>query len=428
MTNRIEALERLGRLRAEGLLTDEEFAAEKARVLADPSPDAEPTSAHSPGQPTSTSRDAPHQTRVEPTGERRLADDNDLLGPIRPIDDEVDASLLIRRVWLGMVAVLMGEAISAGNDVMTAAAGRSWASTTTLTSAVIGNVIGFGVSSLALFLLSLWVTKRASRVAAVILIILAFSATVWPFIAPDGGRLVIRFACAFLAAFGLWWLIGVARGTFWLRGRRPIAFTPSQDRPRTIKAAWAEGRKRSAPVRRIIRWLAIGWLILFVAGGAWFYLRSQNPVESLAPPSGIGPASSPIETITEPTAAEVAAPPTAAEQELRKLLIGVWVEEGSYCASYMAMKLSENGQVFGEGLLGSWTVWPGRVDIRFQSVDMDGVRGPVEQIAGAVRFIDADEFHLTEPDGVLIRYRRCVGNVEPWGEPQSVTGGFQPGS
>ncbi len=31
--DRIEALERLGRLRAEGLLTEEEFAQEKARVL-----------------------------------------------------------------------------------------------------------------------------------------------------------------------------------------------------------------------------------------------------------------------------------------------------------------------------------------------------------------------------------------------------------
>lgn len=420
MTDRLDQLERLGRLRADGLLSEEEFVREKARILVGASPTA-PASSTEAGRPSASTASA---TGNAPTA---VPDDNDLLAPIRPIANDQYAGFLVSKVWTAVAALTFVEAVSVIARFIQLLDGRGWASSVSVPAGLALSAGHFLFAGLILWGLGRWVSRRASRVGAVILIVLAMGALTSAVLRPMADGVWLKVGGIALSAFALWFLMGTARGAFALGGRSAPA-EPAQGRP-SAREAWSQGRKAAAPIRKIMGWIALGWLGLFLIGGVWIWWStrdtptdnaaatySQN-ASSVAP---TGPSSSP------PAGPDQSAELNPADLQLRQSLTGTWVEEGGFCASYMSLRLAVDGQVYGEGLFGTWTASGSRLDIRAQSIDMDDVLGPVEEIGGFVRFTSADEFQLSGPDGMMTRYRRCIGGIEPWRSPQAVTGEFNP--
>lgn len=437
MTDRLDRLERLGRLRDQGLLTDEEFSREKALLLAGkeassaPTADAatpastDPAGGHT-GQSDRTASDAAATPFVE-TPENAVA--NDLTSTLRPIKGVADASQLVGRVWATTALLIAGEFVSEVGRVNQSLAGRSWTSTVSMGDELLTSAISLSVSTVVVGLLSLWIARRASRIGVVILAVMTVSAVVWPFMSSEPMKLAAKLGSGGLAALALWYLVGVARGAFWLAGRRPVGDQPAPAEVTNWKDAWARGRATSAPIRKIIGWIALGWLGLFLIGGVWFWWSTRDTTTETAAVTYSQNASSVAPTApasSPPVSPEQSAELNPADLQLRRSLTGTWVEEGGFCASYMSLRLAVDGQVYGEGLFGTWTASGSRLDIRAQSIDMDNVLGPLEEIGGFVRFTSADEFQLSGPDGMMTRYRRCIGEIEPWRSPQAVTGEFNP--
>lgn len=419
MTDRLDQLERLGRLRDQGLLTDEEFEQEKARVLASPAPDAIATTNPAPQPADGGARpDVGERSRSAPAEQQPPADDNDLMAPLRPITTDADASWLVSRVWVAFAALTTSEVITAIDDAM-----RLFEQADSVFSDPVGPPLAMRAAALVvtggvLFLICRWAARRASRIATVILIVLTASALVWPFIDPQPSKLMVKVGVAALAGFALWYLMGVARGAFWLKGRQPVAGTkPAAAGPRRPKMTMADARAKAAPVRRLIGWIGLVWLVVFLLGGVWFWLKVNS--DTAEPSVGVPTANAQ----PGPPSSGPAGPPA---NQLQQILTGTWVEEGAYCASYMALQFAADGQVYAEGTFGTWAVRGSHLDVVIQSIDMDQVAGPVTNIGGVLQLVDRDEFHLSYPDGSGTRYRRCIGDQEPWRARQTTTGEFHP--
>lgn len=417
MTDRLDQLERLGRLRDSGLLTEEEFAREKARVLGSSTPEAKEVA--DPETPTgvgasSVTGKAP---RSAPAQQRTPADDNDLLAPLRPITTDADASALVSRVWVAFAALMAGEVITAIVDAMRLFEQADSVFADPVAPSLAMRAAALAITGGVLFLISRWAARRASRIATVILIVLATSALVWPFIDPQPTKLMVKTGVAALAGFALWYLIGVARGAFWLKGRQPLAGAKPEAGPDKPKMTMSDAQAKAAPIRRLLGWIALVWFVMFLLGGVWFWLKLNG--DTAEPPGGVSAANAQ----SGPPSSEAAGAPA---DQLQQILTGTWVEEGAFCASYMALRLASDGQVYAEGTLGTWAVRGSKLDIVIQSIDMDEVAGPVMHVGGALQLVDRDEFQLTHSDGSGTRYRRCVGDQEPWRAPQTTTGEFHP--
>lgn len=412
MTDRLDTLERLGRLRDQGLLTDEEFAREKAQLLAGkeassaPTADAatpassEPAGGHT-GQPDRTASDA--ATPFVETPQNAVA--NDLTSPLRPIKGVPDASQQVSRVWATAALLIAGEFVSEVGRVNQSLAGRSWTSTVSMGDELLTSAVSLTVTTVVVGLLGLWIARRASRVGVVILAVLTVSAVVWPFMSPEPMMLAAKLGSGGLAALALWYLIGVACGAFWLAGRRPLAGNSAPAGASSWKDAWARGRATSAPIRKIMGWIALGWLGLFLIGGTWFWwsTRSDGPV----PPHAA--------TQTAPAAAPSFAPPPSvaapapALAPTHALLIGTWSPDPGVCAGWSTYDLGEDGRAVAEATQGQWSLTQSTLVMPMRTYDMDtDLPGPVEDHGGFVEMVSTDEFRLMRGSEVTTYYR-CSG-------------------
>lgn len=410
MTDRLDQLERLGRLRADGLLSEEEFAREKARILDAAHATGSASSTEAPPRPASTLSTA---STGSATGDAPTAvpDDNDLLAPIRPIANDQYARFLVGKVWTGVAALICVEAISVIARVFQLLDGRGWASSVSVPAGMVLSAGYFLLAGLILWGLGRWVSRRASRVGAVILIVLAMGALTNAVLRPMADGLLLKIGGIALSAFALWFLMGTARGAFALGGR-PAPPDPSRSKP-SAREAWDQGRKAAAPIRKIMGWVALGWLGLFLIGGVWFWWSTRDT--ELAARPMVTPAAN---------AAMPAAPNVATAAPVGELIplqspqaiLGVWVDEGGACASDAAFELEEGGRLLAFGVQGSWLLSAGSLTMKTQEIDMDTDQpvGPAYEYTGVVQLVGPNEFYLTG-NGPVRRYRRCnADGAEPW--------------
>lgn len=400
MTDRLDQLERLGRLRADGLLSEEEFVREKARILNAASPEAPPPS---PG---------PASTATAPgSASTAIPDDNDLLAPIRPIANDQYARFLVRKVWTGVAALICVEAVSVIARVIQLLDGRGWASSVSVPTGLALSAGYFLLACLILWGLGRWVSRRASRVGAVILIVLAMGALTNAVLRPMADGVWLKICGFALSAFALWFLMGTARGAFALGGQ-PAPAEPAQGKP-SAREAWSQGRKAAAPIRKIMGWIALGWLGLFLISGVWFWWSTRDT--ELAARPMVTPAAN----AAMPAAPNVATAALAGELipvQSPQAILGVWVDEGGACASDAAFELEEGGRLLAFGVQGSWLLSAGSLTMKTQEVDMDTEQpvGPTYEYTGVVQLVGPNEFHLTG-NGPVRRYRRCnADGSEPW--------------
>jgi hypothetical protein len=330
-------------------------------------------------------------------------DDNDLLAPVRPISDDVYAAFLTRKVWTVFTALAGLEVISVGVRVFQLLNGQAWSSAVSIEAGLAFSAGYLLIIVLLLWALSRWVARRASRVGAVILAVLAVSALVNAAVRPLSEGLWLKLGLLALAGFALWFLIGVVRGAFALQGRQPPHVEPPPTKPWTVQAAVAQGRQASAPIRRVIRWIALGGLAFFLIGGGWFWWSTRDePVLR----------STSVAAMHAGTAFEPAAPATAEQPApmvalSREMLVGVWAPAGGECVGWGSYDLRENGQVFAEAADGQWGLNLSVLVLQIRTYDMDtDVPGPVQDVGGLVEMVSRDEFRLTR-DNEVVTYRRC---------------------
>lgn len=387
---RIEALERLGRLRADGLLTEEEFAREKARILDASSREEPPSSPRS----ASTAEGSRSAAAAAP-------DDNDLLAPIRPIDNDQYASFLVSKVWAGVAALICVEAVSVIARVIQLLDGRSWAASVSVPTGLAMSAGYLVLVGLILWGLGRWVSRRASRVGAVVLIVLAMGALTNAVLRPGTDGVWLKVGGFALSAFALWFLLGAARGAFALGGRS--ANTPTSREGPSVREAWGQGRKASAPIRKVIGWIALGWLGLFMIGGAWFWWTTRSDAPTPPPAASMTPLAA-APSLGPPTAP---ARPVPAISPTRQMLIGVWSPDPSVCVGWGTYELRDDGQVFAEGANGNWWLTPSNLVLQMRIYDMDTDRpGPIEDHGGFIEMLSRDAIRLTRANEVTT-YHRC---------------------
>lgn len=397
--DRIEALERLGRLRAEGLLTEEEFAQEKARVLG-----AEPVSIGGLAG-AATPVEGSQSLGVMRAGRQRevAPDDNDLLAPIRPISGDVYASFLTRKVWAAFAALVGAEFISVCARVFQLLNGEGWSSVVSLPAGLALSGAYLAVVVLALWGLSRWVAKRASKVGAVVLVVLAVSALLTAILRPVSEGLWVKLGAIALESFALWFLVGVVRGAFALQGRRPLQLGALEGEASLSPGAAMAGREAAAPIKRIISAIALGWLALFVIGGGWFWWSTRSEEDPLKTHAeGGAPTSQSVNTMAAPTPSEAPTIPATRER-----LVGVWAPQGQPCVGWGVYDLREDGQVLADAADGQWRVSFSNLALLIRTYDMDTDQpGPVEDVGGFVEMVDHDQFRLIR-NGEATTYTRC---------------------
>lgn len=391
---RIETLERLGRLRADGLLTEEEFACEKARIL---------DAAHSTGSASSTEVVPGPATTAEITENAPTAvpDENDLLAPIRPIANDQYAAFLVGKVWTAVSALICVEAVSVIARVIQLLDGRGWASSASLPTGLALSAGYFLLAGLILWALGQWVSRRASRVGAVILIVLAMGALTNAVLRPMADGLWLKVGGFALSAFALWFLLGAARGAFALGGLSTPA-EPAQGKT-SASEAWSQGRKASAPIRKIMGWIALGWLGLFLIGGVWFWWSTRGDGTMPPQPLSTAPPTSASSYRSPPSAVTSAPALTATPQ----MLMGVWSPDSGICAGWGTYELREDGRATAEAADGEWGLTLSTLILRLRTYDMEtDLPGPVEDLGGFVEMISTDAFRLTRGSQVTT-YHRC---------------------
>lgn len=394
--SRIEALERLGRLRADGLLSEEEFVREKARILA---------GAYSTGSASSTEAVPGPASTAGATGSAAAAipDDNDLLAPIRPIANDQYAAFLVTKVWAGVAALICVEAVSVIARVIQLLDGRGWATSVSVPTGLALSAGYFLLAGLILWGLGRWVSRRSSRVGAVVLIVLALGALTNAVLRPGTDGLWLKVGGFALSAFALWFLMGAARGAFALGGRRAPA-EPAQGK-QSAREAWSQGRKAAAPIRKIMGWIALGWLGLFLIGGVWFWwsMRGDGPMPP-QPAAMTSPAGAPSHSPPPAVTSAPALTPT------RQMLVGVWSPDPNACVGWGTYVLSEDGRATADAADGQWGLTLSTLVLQLRTYDMDtDLPGPVEDLGGFIEMIGTDAFRLTRGSETTTYYR-CSSN------------------
>lgn len=391
--SRIEAVERLGRLRADGLLTEEEFVREKARIL---------DAAHSTGSASSTEAAPGPASTAAATGSASTAipDESDLLAPIRPIANDQYAAFLVSKVWAGVAALTCVEAVSVIARVIQLLDGRGSAASVSVPTGLAMSAGYLVLVGLVLWGLGRWVSRRASLVGAVVLIVIAMGALANAVLRPMADGLWLKVGGIALSAFALWFLVGTARGAFALGGRSAPA-QPGRATP-SARKAWAQGRRASAPIRKIIGWVALGWLGLFLIGGVsfWWTTRSDRPTPPQ--PAAMAPQANAPSSPTPPPAV-TAAP---ALTPTRQMLVGVWSPDPNACVGWGTFDLREDGRVLADAADGQWSLATSILILQLRTYDMDTDQpGPVEDLGGFIEMISTDAFRLTRGSQVTTYYR-----------------------
>lgn len=354
MTGRIDDLERLAKLHQDGVLTDAEFAQEKARLLGGDEPRS--------SEPARASEAMPD---LAATAAKAVApDDNDLLAPVRPITNAAYAAFLIRKTWAGVASLIAANALSSIPEVRESLSpGLGLMEPEPLPTAVV--VAGALLGCLIVGLFGYWLVRRRSRIAAVLLFIMAMSVVVFGASLPWDRGIWINLAVIGLGLFSIWFFVGAWRGLTFIsrlsKGEAEAAMVlpttnaaPTSER---MKAAWKEGREQSRPVRRIIRWIGLAWLAIFAAGGVWFWVTTRAELPTITDDTpALTPEMSPSPPIvTSQSIPPAPASPTDVGAVRRDWFVGRWVEDWDTCGSDLEFTLTAGGQYISNEWTGSWS-------------------------------------------------------------------------
>lgn len=415
MNGRVDSLERLARLHQDGVLTDAEFAREKARLLGGD----EPRSSEPPQSPAA-------MPDVAATAVNAVApDDNDLLAPIRPIPDAAYAAFLIKKAWAGVASLIAANALSAipkFRESLSPSLGLM--APEPLPTAVV--VAGALLGCLIVGLLGYWLSRRRSRIAAILLFVMAASVVMFGASLPWNQAIWVNLAVIALGLFSIWFFVGAWRGLTFIsrapKGEAEAAMvlptTNAAPVSKRMKAAWNEGREQSRPVRRTVWWIGLAGLVVFAAGGVWFWTTISKDEPPAASQSFDGHAQQPDPAVTAPSSTPELENSPVSPATLRPAdLEGSWLPEYEACRHCFGMSFERGGVYTAEGVDGTWTLDGNKLTVRSRYTSMDGEVGPWVTDSAEVQQISKDMIEITWAYDEPMRYGRYIA------DGSSVSGG-----
>lgn len=408
MTGRIDDLERLAKLHQDGVLTDAEFAQEKARLLGGDEPRS--------SEPARASEAMPE---VAATASKAVApDDNDLLAPIRPIPDAAYAAFLIRKAWAGVASLIAANALSAIPEIRESLSpSLGLMAPEPLPTAVV--VAGALLGCLIVGLVGYWLSRRRSRIAAILLFIMAASVVMFGAGLPWNQGIWVNLAIIALGLFSIWFFVGAWRGLTFIsrapKGEAEAAMvlqtTNAAPVSKRMKAAWNEGREQSRPVRRAIWWIGLAGLTVFAAGGVWFWTTISKDEPPAASPPFDSHAQQPDPTVTAPSSTHQFESAPVSPASLRPAdLEGSWLPEYEACRHCFGMSFERGGVYAAEGVDGTWTLDGNKLTVRSQYTSMDGDVGPWVTDSAEVQLISKDMIEITWAYDEPMRYGRYIAD------------------
>ena len=353
--SRLEALERLARLKESGALTDEEFASEKAKVLA--RDDAPPAASQA-------------QSGSEPRGPSPRQSE---LDPARPIATPRAAVALASGAWASVVGLITGSIIGGIASIVAMSEGRSPVILSDTESAVFLIVV-FAVNT-ALVVLFGWLTARKHSLVGAWLLLLSSAGSLAFVLVDDPMQdgLFILVGLVGFSGMATWYAGQALRGVLALRrfsrepgGREAIISAKaavederaSQPRP-TAREALAIGMESSRPVRRVITFIGLMMMAgVLLAGGLfwWLHLREPRTAVDLAVEQ---------QRLEQGAVASGGEPQTPLRSQAGTLqtsdLIGVWLGEGerqagTSCDEGLEIRFAADGSYSDFNSTGTWSL------------------------------------------------------------------------
>ncbi|MBN8551639.1 MAG: SHOCT domain-containing protein [Caulobacterales bacterium] len=354
---KLEALERLARLKDAGALTDEEFASEKAKILAR---DDEPPA------PALTGMSADPVQSAPLTSEPAASPFTSVTSPRTAID-------LASRAWASVVGLIAGSVVGGVASIAAIGGGRAPILMSGTEGAIVLGVM-FVVNTTLVILFG-WLTARRHSLVGAWLLLLSSASSLIFVLADDpmqDGLYVLVGLVAF-SGMATWYAGQALRGVLALRrfsrqpgGREAINSAKakveqeraSQPRP-TAREALAIGMETSRPIRRVITGVGLMMMagVLLVGGLFWWlHLREPRTAMDLAVEQ---------QRVEQAARASVGEPQAAALTPAETLqasdLIGVWLSEGEFqaggsCDEGLEMSFAADGSYHDFGNSGTWSL------------------------------------------------------------------------
>lgn len=405
---KLESLERLARLKESGVLTDEEFTSEKAKILAhdDPplaAPQARPSAEPGPREPSS--HDAAHDALMTVTTPKAAIE-------------------LASRGWASVIALIAASVVGGIASIVALGEGRApMLLSGTETAVFLG--IAFIVNA-ALVILFGWLTARKHSLIGAWLLLLSSVGSLIFVLADDPMQdgFYVLFALVALSGMAAWYALQALRGVLALRrfsrqpgGRAAISSAKaaveeeraSQPRP-TAREALAIGMETTRPVRRVMTFVGLMMMGGVVVAGAlfwWLHIREPRTAVDLAVEQ---------QRLEQEAAASFGGPqpppPIQAATLQTSDLIGRWMSEDELpvtsCDEDREIRFEADSRYSNYGESGFWSLSGSALSLRVQF--WEGFEGdgdpPYETVHMTVSRVSADRLLIQragQPPYAIVR-------------------------
>lgn len=374
---KLESLERLARLREAGALTDEEFAREKAKILAR---DDEPPAPAQPGSSAGPEQSAPPASGSPPS-------------PLTSVTSPRAAIDLASRAWASVVGLIAGSVVGGVAGIAAIGGGRAPMLMSGTEAAIVLGVM-FVVNT-ALVILFGWLTVRKRSLIGAWLLLITSAGSLILAIADDPMQdgLYVLVGLVGFNGMATWYAGQALRGVLALRrfsgqpgGQEAINSAKaaieneraSQPRP-TAREALAIGIESSRPIRRVIA--AVGMMMMagvLLAGGLFWWLHLREPRTA----ADLVIEQQRVEELERARADEPQASPSIGAGTLQASdMIGVWQSEGEWragepCDQGLEISFGADGSYYDFGNSGTWSLAGSTVTLNVQ--EWEGFEGDGE--------------------------------------------------
>lgn len=413
---KLESLERLVRLRDAGALTDQEFASEKAKILAKDDQTSLPKE-----QPSVSSKPPSHPPEASEVPLQSAG-----------VQTPEDAVGMARRAWASVTAMIASSVVAGIANSVAIFNGAAIDIPLSSGEASVFLVIVF-VVEVGLAALFGWLTARKHSLfgAWALLVWAVWSLLYLLFDNPMKDGLAVLIGLIGLGGIAVWYAWVALRGVLAIRrfsrtvkGQQAIveivrAFR-QEPRP-TFREALAEGRQASKPTRNLIRVIGLCAIAGVLVTGLLFWLMSERRPDSIGhalEESGATRATPPT-TYTSQRPAHNGDGSTQPDSSgggdsvaldiQPSALVGVWDWGDGFCTNAESVHINADG-TYWDGLSdGTWSLVGNTLILMIQGYDMqDGSgRPPPQRLEFTVAEETPNIFSLQSMDRQVRRLIRC---------------------
>ena len=399
---KMESLERLVRLRDAGALTEEEFAREKAKILAEDEPASSPT-------------DQPRVSPRIPSAPPQIVDAPLLSAGVQTSEDAVG---MARRAWASVTAMVASSIVAGIANSVAIFNGAAVDMPLSGGEAAVFLLLVF-VVEVGLAAVFGWLTARKhSLFGAWALLVWAVWSILYLFFEdPMKDGLAVLIGLVGLGGMAIWYAWVALRGVLAIRrfsrtidGQQAVAeavrAVRKELRP-TLREALAEGGEASRPTRNVIRVVGLCAIAAVLLMGLLFWvMREPRSLAHEAQQSAAAPSTQSLEL--DPLPSESRSATNWATDIDPAELLGIWDWDDGICTNAESVHINADGSYWDGFASGTWRLSGQTLTLNLQAYDRyDGTgRPPAEQVDLTIQRISATEFMVH--GGASRRLIRCA--------------------